>query len=67
MKKYNGVVVPLVTPFQPDGEVDLRSLEKLAGHVIACHCHPMVLGTTGEAASMTEPQKKAVVALLGKF
>jgi 4-hydroxy-tetrahydrodipicolinate synthase len=67
MKKYNGVVVPLVTPFQGDGEVDLGALEKLMGHVISHHCHPMVLGTTGEAASMTEAQKREVVQSLGRF
>jgi 4-hydroxy-tetrahydrodipicolinate synthase len=67
MKKYHGVVVPLVTPFQGDGEVDLAALEKLIGHVTSHHCHPMILGTTGEAVSMTDPQKRKVVQLLGSF
>lgn len=67
MKKYNGVVVPLITPFRPDGEVDFQALEKLVGRTLSHRCHPMVLGTTGEAASMSEAQKNAVVELLGKF
>jgi 4-hydroxy-tetrahydrodipicolinate synthase len=34
--RFQGLFVPHVTPFTPSGELDLKSLERLARHLIAC-------------------------------
>jgi 4-hydroxy-tetrahydrodipicolinate synthase len=67
MKRYHGTLVPLVTPFDRHGKVDRLRLEKLIGFVTAHHCHPLALGTTGEAISMREEEKAAVVDAMAKF
>jgi hypothetical protein len=60
MRGYS--IVPLLTPFTQEGEVDLRSLEKIIEHIAAGGCQGlMVCGTTGEFASMTVEQRIALV------
>jgi len=51
-KKYSGVVVPMITPFTADGEIDIQAAHKVVEHIVAGGCAPFVLGTTGEAASV---------------
>ena len=52
-KKYQGVVVPMITPFGEDGDVDLAATEKVTEHIIEGGASAFVLGTTGEAASIS--------------
>jgi 4-hydroxy-2-oxoglutarate aldolase len=58
-----GVIPPLVTPFRADGALDLAAfeanLEALAAHELAGF---LVLGSNGEAASLDEEEKLALVA-----
>jgi 4-hydroxy-2-oxoglutarate aldolase len=58
-----GVIPPLVTPFQADGALDLASfeanLESLSAFDLAGF---LVLGSNGEAASLEEEEKLALVA-----
>lgn len=58
-----GVVPPLVTPFEADGTLDLpafeSNLDALAAHDLAGF---LVLGSNGEAASLEEQEKLALVA-----
>ena len=58
-----GVIPPLVTPFQADGALDLASfeanLESLSAYDLAGF---LVLGSNGEAASLEEEEKLALVA-----
>ena len=57
-----GVVPPLVTPFNGQGEVDVKSLHNLIDYVIAAGVHAIfMLGSTGEGTSMTEAQVGQVV------
>ncbi|GAA4052298.1 dihydrodipicolinate synthase family protein [Nonomuraea soli] len=57
-----GIHVPLITPFAADGSVDLAGLDKLAHHVLDQGAAGLVaLGTTGETATLTEPERAAVV------
>ncbi len=56
-KKYSGVVVPMVTPFTNRGEVDLKGVGNLIEHVASNNCHPFILGTTGEALSISLKMK----------
>jgi len=57
-----GIVPPLVTPFRDDGRLDLRAfeanLEAYSGHDLAGY---LVLGSNGEAASLEEDEKLALV------
>lgn len=67
MKKYNGILVPMVTPFTRDGKIDHDHLEKLIKSIIAHNCHPFVMGTTGEGLSISKGNKLELIAKLVKF
>lgn len=57
-----GLWVPIVTPLDRDGAVDHRSLERLARHLLASGAAGLVaLGTTGEPATLTADERRAVV------
>jgi len=60
-KKYNGVVVPMVTPLNNDLSIDLNAVATLVNHLIDGGCHPFVLGTTGESSSISFESKVALV------
>ena len=51
-KAYRGVVVPMVTPFTQDGDVDLGAVARIVEHLAAAGASVFVLGTTGEAPSI---------------
>jgi 4-hydroxy-tetrahydrodipicolinate synthase len=58
----SGVVPPLCTPLTPDGEVDVGSLRRLIDHVTGGGVHGLfVLGSTSEAAFLTDRQRRLVV------
>ncbi len=57
-----GLWVPIVTPFDSDGSLDLESLRHLADRLLAEGVAGLVaLGTTGEPATMTLEERVAVV------
>src|SRR5436853_361697 len=59
----SGVLVPLVTPFDPAGAVDLEALGRLAGEVLDAGARGIVaLATTGETTALTDGERAAVVA-----
>ena len=59
---FSGVFVPLVTPFDADGAVDLAALTGLARGVLADGAAGLVaLGTTGEPAGLSDGEREAVV------
>ena len=63
MRPGHGIHVPLVTPFGPDGALDLPSLERLAHHVLEEGAAGLVvLATTGEGALLTAGERRAVIA-----
>ena len=47
-KKYSGVVVPLLTPVDSEGNIDSHSVEKIIKYTVGAGNIPFVLGTTGE-------------------
>jgi dihydrodipicolinate synthase/N-acetylneuraminate lyase len=60
---YRGVVVPMVSPFTPDGRVDTDAAARVANHLVAHGVAGVFpLGTTGEAASIPIPEKRRLVA-----
>jgi 4-hydroxy-tetrahydrodipicolinate synthase len=57
------VLTAMVTPFHPDGSLDLATAKKLATHLVDAGCDGLVLaGTTGESPTITDDEK---IALLG--
>lgn len=60
--KFKGTGVAIVTPFTKDGHVDFKSLEKLVNHIIKGGVeYIVVLGTTGESATLSKDEKRSVV------
>jgi 4-hydroxy-tetrahydrodipicolinate synthase len=57
-----GLLVPLVTPFDARGAVDLVALERLAGEVLDDGADGLVaLATTAEASSLSADERDAVL------
>lgn len=61
MKKFFGTGVALVTPFLEDGSIDFKSLKKLLAHTAKGADYYVVLGTTGESATLTTEEKKQII------
>ncbi len=60
--KFKGTGVALVTPFHKQGTIDFGSLEKLIEHTLEGGVgYLVVLGTTGEAATLSKDEKFALV------
>ena len=58
----SGLWVPIVTPFDTDGEVDVPSLDRLARRLLRDGATGLVvLGTTGEPATLTSDERRRVV------
>jgi 4-hydroxy-tetrahydrodipicolinate synthase len=58
----SGLSVALATPFTPAGEVDLPAFRKLVRHVVAGGVDVLVpLGSTGEAATILDSERDALV------
>jgi len=61
LKKLYGTGVALVTPFEEDGSIDFKSLKKLLGHTAKGVDYFVVMGTTGESATLTKEEKESVL------
>lgn len=61
MKKLYGTGVALVTPFTEQLEIDYKSLKKLLAHTAKGVDYFVVMGTTGEAATCSDEEKKSVL------
>jgi 4-hydroxy-tetrahydrodipicolinate synthase len=58
----SGLYLPLITPFDSDGEIAIDALEKLSRGVLDKGATGLVaLGTTGEPAALTEDEQRTVV------
>ena len=61
MSAFQGIWVPVVTPFQ-DGAIDFISLHRLVSHLLDKHVAGiMVCTTTGEAASLSRQEQLAML------
>ncbi|WP_196889180.1 4-hydroxy-tetrahydrodipicolinate synthase [Aureivirga sp. CE67] len=61
MNKFLGTGVALVTPFKEDKSIDFDALERLVNYQIDNGINYLVvLGTTGEPATLTKEEKEAV-------
>jgi 4-hydroxy-tetrahydrodipicolinate synthase len=61
MKKLYGTGVALVTPFTDSLEVDYKALKKLLNHTSKGVDYYVVMGTTGEAATCSDEEKKKIL------
>jgi 2-dehydro-3-deoxy-D-pentonate aldolase len=61
LPRHHGVIVPLVTPVTADGRLDTPAAARLVDHVASNGCGMMVLGTTGEIASLAPPLRRRYV------
>ena len=62
MIQLKGVGVALVTPFKKDGSVDCDALERVIDYVTKGQVNYLVvLGTTGESATLTEEEKLTII------
>lgn len=61
MRKFFGTGVALVTPLNSNGSIDFTSLKKLLAHTAKGVDYYVVMGTTGESATMTKDEKKEVL------
>jgi 4-hydroxy-tetrahydrodipicolinate synthase len=67
MNRFYGTGVAIITPFQPDGQVDYPALERLINHLIEGGVEYLVsLGTTGESATLSKDEKKQIFAFTAK-
>ena len=58
-----GLAVALATPFTPAGEVDFPAFRRLVRHVVAGGVDTLVpLGTTGEAPTLVDAERDAIIA-----
>lgn len=62
MNDFRGTGVAVATPFQPDLSVDLVGLKNIVRHLIEGKVdYLVVLGTTGETATLSEEEKRKVI------
>jgi len=68
MSKLLGIGTALITPFQADGSVDYKALARLLDTQLTGKVdYIVVLGTTGEAATMKEEEKREVRTFIRKY
>ena len=64
---FRGTGVAIVTPFNEDGSIDWPSFEKVINHIIDGKCeYLVVLGTTGESATVHGKEKQEVFSFVNK-
>jgi 4-hydroxy-tetrahydrodipicolinate synthase len=61
MKKLTGTGVALVTPFLANGQIDFPALKKLLKHTAKGVDYYVVMGTTGEVATLNKEERKEVL------
>ena len=66
MRKLYGTGVALVTPFTKNGRVDYVALKRLLEHTARGVNYYVVMGTTGESATVSKEEKKEVLEFVRK-
>ena len=68
MNELKGLGTALITPFDANGKVDYEALSRLLDAQLTGFLdYLVVLGTTGEAATMTEDEKREVRTFIRKY
>lgn len=63
MKKYNGVIVPMVTPVTGERKLDEESVVRICDYLASNGVSILVLGTTGESPSVSMDECRRLVKL----
>jgi len=63
-KIYEGVIVPMVTPFDSDGKINKTDTTKMIRYLLDHSVIPFILGTTGEAYSISLDERDTLVKVL---
>jgi dihydrodipicolinate synthase/N-acetylneuraminate lyase len=63
MKKYNGVIVPMVTPVTSDRKLDEESVVRISDYLARNGVSILLLGTTGESPSVSMDESRRLVKL----
>jgi len=66
-KKYQGIIVPAVTPLTAGFRLDEGAAERIFARFYQHHISPFILGTTGESASLPLSVKEAYVKKAGQL
>jgi 4-hydroxy-tetrahydrodipicolinate synthase len=67
MKKFEGTGVAIVTPFSDDSRVDYEALGQIVNHVVKGGVnYIVVMGTTGEASTLSLDEKKSVLSFVNE-
>jgi 4-hydroxy-tetrahydrodipicolinate synthase len=67
-ERFTGTGVAIVTPFNANGSIDWLSFEKVINHIINGKCeYIVVLGTTGESATIHGKEKQEVFSFVNKI
>ncbi|TDH27476.1 dihydrodipicolinate synthase family protein [Segetibacter sp. 3557_3] len=66
-KKYQGIVIPAVTPLTSEFSLDHGAVESMFENFYAHNVLPFILGTTGEGPSLPLPVKKDYLQKAGKL
>jgi 4-hydroxy-tetrahydrodipicolinate synthase len=61
MKRLFGTGVALITPFDEIGKIDFKALKRLLIHTAKGVDYFVVMGTTGESATLSKEEKKSVL------
>ena len=62
---FKGTGIALITPFKQDKTVDITALENIVTHVVEGGADFLVaLGTTSEAPTLSQDEKKQVVSTI---
>jgi 4-hydroxy-tetrahydrodipicolinate synthase len=60
------LLTAMVTPFGPDGSLDIPATVRLANHLVDAGCDGLVIsGTTGESPTTTDAEKLALLEAVG--
>ena len=61
LKKYRGVVVPMVTPVTENGTLDVEAVKRIVGFFAEAGVAPLLMGTTGEGNSVSAAAGRLMV------
>ncbi len=62
MKKYQGIIPPMITPLLSTTQLDIKGLENTINRMIKAGIHGLfILGTTGEAPNLSHRLRKELI------
>jgi dihydrodipicolinate synthase/N-acetylneuraminate lyase len=64
VKRYAGVVVPMVTPFNSNNELDESAVARIANNFTKNNVSILALGTTGESPSVMERESRRMIRVI---